>query len=50
MNEFIYKLNDNGILLYKIENGNRIPIEEFDDREDLLIYIEKQGFSKIYVL
>lgn len=50
MNEFIYKLNDNGILLYKIENGNRIPIEKFDDREDLLIYIEKQGFSKIYVL
>ena len=48
MNEYIYKLGGNSILLYKIENGKSIPVETFQDREELLLYIEKQGYSKLY--
>lgn len=36
-----YRLDDYEINLYKIEEGKEIYIESFEDREDLLIYIEK---------
>ena len=36
-----YRLDDYEITLYKIEEGKEIYIKSFEDREDLLIYIEK---------
>lgn len=50
MGEYIYKLNNIDIILYKIEDSKLEPVKCFEDREDLLIYLEKQGYSKLYII
>lgn len=36
-----YEIDSYEIRLYKLEEGKNIYLETFDDREDLLCYIEK---------
>ena len=51
MIDLYYKLNDIYIDLYKIENGKEFFIEQFEDREDLLIYIEKKfNFANLIIM
>lgn len=38
---YCYKGNWEGFDLFEIENGKRKFIDNFEDREDLLIYIEE---------
>ena len=41
MIDLLYEKDELYIYLYKLEKGSKIFIEQFKDREDLLIYIEK---------
>ena len=51
MIDLYYELNDIYIDLYNIENGKEFFIEQFEDREDLLIYIEKNfDYANLMIL
>lgn len=41
MIDLYYEIDGSEIYLYKLEKGNKIYIKAFEDREDLLIFIEK---------
>lgn len=41
MIDLLYEKDEFHIYLYKLEEGSKIFIEQFEDREDLLIYIEE---------
>ncbi len=49
MNEYIYEIAENGIVLYRLESGIKKIIDSFPDREELLFYLEEQGYSKLYI-
>lgn len=40
-----YEIDSYEIRLYKLEEGKKIYIQSFEDREDLLIYIEENYYS-----
>lgn len=50
MNEYIYLKKDEGILLYKLINGKHNFEDKFDDREEMLLYLEKIGYCKLYIM
>lgn len=51
MNEYTYSLKDEGIFLYRRIEGNLLTLEEkFDDREEMLLYLEKLGYCKLYIM
>ena len=50
MIDLIYKVIDYEINLYQVCDGEKKFIESFNDREDMLIYIEKNfDLAKLYI-
>lgn len=50
MGEYIYSIKNEGILLYKLINGKHNFEDIFDDREEMLLYLEKLGYCKLYIM
>jgi len=50
MKEYIYLLRDEGIFLYKLIDGKHTFEATFNDREEMLLYLEKKGYCKLYIM
>ena len=50
MNEYIYLLKVEGIVLYKLVDGKHNFEAIFNDREEMLLYLEKLGYCKLYIM
>lgn len=50
MNEYTYLLKDEGTFLYRRIDGKLTLEEKFDNREEMLIYLEKLGYCKLYIM